>query len=758
MPAPADLVHESSTTTGTGNFTLAGVSGKRRFSSPFGTGGTDVFDYYISHRSAAEWERGTGHMSDANTLVRDTVIASSNSNTAVSFAAGDKDVTNDIPAAKQVTTDTTQTLTNKTLTSPTLTTPALGTPTSGVATNLTYTPSGTGAVSRTLKSKLDEYVSPEDFGAVGDGTTDDKTAFINMATALRAAGGGNVRFAAGKTYAVHTSSPGAGSYNLMDLSACSAVSIDFNGSRIICPLAFVSGTIQLRIFYLTGTKNFFCTGYKVAQTTDTAAAATYGIIGCLAQDTNYNITFVNSEHQYGRSFIECLRTSELSRENRTTGITILGLKTDQVFYPLSFQKNGDGVFARGIRTLNAGRSYFPYNVSDHDVHIDSIPGTNTLNDVDIACLNSGSETVVVSNVTENIKVRYTSPKQADNLASHIAVVMQGTAAGVMRNIDIEFDVRATSTSTESTVVSIQKQDGGGSADTGARGHTLENVSVRGSATNYTNNIHMIEFGQFGTWGSETVRNVIFDGITTTGSGTGAFRIDATGVSKMVLRNIISAHGLTLTNDSAGTVERVRNCTFSNVSTLGSAASPAIIANFDVDTGFYFPASNALAGSAGGVENFRMTATGMKVLGTTTNDDAASTIVGEYITSSVASGSAVSLTTGTAKTVTSISLTAGDWDVDGVVQFTGGASTTVSNVLQSSISTTNNTVNSANLNFNVTYHGGATAFAGSGSRVSHRIGTARMSLNATTTVYLVAYADFAVSTCSAYGDIRARRVR
>lgn len=125
MPAPADLVHEASTTTGTGNFTLSEINGKRRFSSPFGTGGANVFDYFISSRSAVEWERGTGSMSDANTLVRDTVIASSNANAAVNFSAGLKDVTNDIPASKQVTTDTAQTLTNKTLTSPVLTTPQI---------------------------------------------------------------------------------------------------------------------------------------------------------------------------------------------------------------------------------------------------------------------------------------------------------------------------------------------------------------------------------------------------------------------------------------------------------------------------------------------------------------------------------------------------------------------------------------------------------------------------------------------------------
>jgi hypothetical protein len=105
LPAPKDLIHETSTTTGTGNFTLSAVSGKIRFSDAtygFSTGGSNVFDYYISNRDASEWERGTGSMSDANTLVRNTVIKSSNSNNAVSFSAGTKDVTNDVPADNQV--------------------------------------------------------------------------------------------------------------------------------------------------------------------------------------------------------------------------------------------------------------------------------------------------------------------------------------------------------------------------------------------------------------------------------------------------------------------------------------------------------------------------------------------------------------------------------------------------------------------------------------------------------------------------------
>jgi hypothetical protein len=102
MPAIGDLVHQTSSTTGTGNLTLAAVNGKQTFASVFSTGGTDVFYYFVSNRNAAEWEVGTGHMSDSTTLVRDTVLVSSNSNAAVNFTTGTLDIANDLPASLQV--------------------------------------------------------------------------------------------------------------------------------------------------------------------------------------------------------------------------------------------------------------------------------------------------------------------------------------------------------------------------------------------------------------------------------------------------------------------------------------------------------------------------------------------------------------------------------------------------------------------------------------------------------------------------------
>lgn len=147
----------------------------------------------------------------------------------------------------------------------------------------------------------------------------------------------------------------------------------------------------------------------------------------------------------------------------------------------------------------------------------------------------------------------------------------------------------------------------------------------------------------------------------------------------------------------------------------------------------------------------LTATSLK--GTNTNDNAPAGAVGEFVTSVVAVGAAVSLSSTVSKTVTSVSLTAGDWDVTGVVDYHPNSLTTGSYFKQG-VSTTTNALGSQD---QFTAAPMALA-AGLGVDPALNAPITRLSLASTTTVYLTCQAGFAVSTLTAYGTIRARRVR
>jgi hypothetical protein len=143
-----------------------------------------------------------------------------------------------------------------------------------------------------------------------------------------------------------------------------------------------------------------------------------------------------------------------------------------------------------------------------------------------------------------------------------------------------------------------------------------------------------------------------------------------------------------------------------------------------------------------------------IIGTATNDSASAGSVGEYVSSSIATGSSVSLSTGTGATVTSISLTAGDWDVSGDVAFTFGATTSYT-FIGGGVSTTAATLGGVDNNFQFVT---AASVPTNAIDMVKPTPTVRISISGTTTVYLIAQSNFSVSTLKAYGSIRARRIR
>ena len=124
-----DRVQETSTTTGTGTFTLAGaVSGFQSFSA-IGDGNTT----YYAVVGGTEWEVGIGtYTALGTTLSRDTILESSNGGSAVNFSAGTKNVFVTYPAERALYTDASSNAI------------ALGTPASATLTNATGLPISTG--------------------------------------------------------------------------------------------------------------------------------------------------------------------------------------------------------------------------------------------------------------------------------------------------------------------------------------------------------------------------------------------------------------------------------------------------------------------------------------------------------------------------------------------------------------------------------------------------------------------------------------
>jgi hypothetical protein len=96
-----DRVKETSSTTGTGTLNLLGASQDfEGFVSAIGNGNTTY--YAITNTGTDEWEVGIGTVTDGtpDTLSRDSVLSSSNSDALVNFTTGVKDVFCTVPAVK----------------------------------------------------------------------------------------------------------------------------------------------------------------------------------------------------------------------------------------------------------------------------------------------------------------------------------------------------------------------------------------------------------------------------------------------------------------------------------------------------------------------------------------------------------------------------------------------------------------------------------------------------------------------------------
>ena len=156
------------------------------------------------------------------------------------------------------------------------------------------------------------------------------------------------------------------------------------------------------------------------------------------------------------------------------------------------------------------------------------------------------------------------------------------------------------------------------------------------------------------------------------------------------------------------------------------------------------------GTGGAVFATSPTITTPNIVGTVAVGDAAAGSVGEFISNA---GGGTALTSTTSANTCSISLTAGDWDVDFFVLFSGAGGTTTTQ-LTAGISGSSAVLPSANPPQYAQWRTGGILDL----YHTFKIGPFRVNVSSTTTLYGVANATFTASTYQATGTITARRIR
>lgn len=299
--------------------------------------------------------------------------------------------------------------------------------------------------------------------------------------------------------------------------------------------------------------------------------------------------------------------------------------------------------------------------------------------------------------------------------------------------------------------------------TGGSGCLLTSASFAQHVADATHNGYLssTDWSTFNGKGAGSVTSVTFTGDGTILSATPSSAVTTSGTLTAAAAAYTTPNKVVATavSGSVSTALAVRSLVGADLpnpgaSSLGGVQSAAAVTNQWINSistaGVPALSQPAFSNISGTIAAAQVT---NGITGTTTNNSAATGIVGEYIVATRSSGSAItSGGTGNYGDVTSISLTAGDWDVTGVVAYGGG--TAVQYVAAGISVTTGNSATGLDEGDTLTYSAAPTAT----NDAVPVVPDVRILIASTTTVYLKYRTGFTTTSPNIFGRISARRRR
>lgn len=444
---------------------------------------------------------------------------------------------------------------------------------------------------------------------MGDGVTDDTTALRAAATAIQAAGGGELIFSRG-TYLWNGTTP------LSNFTGIKGVTLRFlAGAKIVTNYAY-SLDQYVSVFTFTNTSHIRVIGlHGEAPVIATDLNRHAGPVWVDLLD-NCDDFDVRGYHQSGIGLR--VATTDMTDDTKRAHGGYIDLRGYAQSRVVDFQQSGDNV--RGNIMGDSGfRCYLAYGVTNHDIHV------RNRNGVDAQVIVQAWD-----RPTSNITIKYTDVDTTVSRdgAQMVALYFIGPNPQIMRNINVTLDILyGGSTVHQGNGFSINKYAAsGGAPDTTDRGHILDGLVLRGrvDGRSFTGDTSQpIVTG--GTWGSgEIWRNIDIDLSMNAAGGfnprtvspfhvsqiAGRARLDFVAPSGVVFRNggtdiatltnraLTLVYGATVTPSGAfGGVPQTITVTDANAFTV---AAPLNAAASDADREITIEVFNNTAGAIGAI--------------------------------------------------------------------------------------------------------------------------------------------------------------